>query len=67
MKLVDQAGAQIPPNRRYPAAHADVASAGCRSRLRQRGVDTFRDESKLRASRHPERRPRVMGEHETGV
>src|SRR5437667_9534922 len=64
MQLVDQAGAQILPDGGYAAAEADVAAVRCSARLLQGGVNAFGDKAKLRTSRHPERRPRVMREHE---
>src|SRR5207237_7789380 len=64
MQLVDQAGAQILPNRRYAAAETDVAAARCGGRLLQRGVYAFGDEPKLGAARHLERRAGVMRQHE---
>src|SRR6202049_1222241 len=66
MELVNQAGTQILPNGRYPATDADVAVARCSGGLLQRGGNAFGDEAKLRAARHPERRPRVMRQHEDG-
>src|ERR1700680_805859 len=66
MELVNQAGTQILPNGGYPATDADVPLARCSGGLLQRGVDAFGDEAKLRATRHPERRPRVMRQHEDG-
>lgn len=66
MQLVDQAGLQILPNGRYAAANADVALARCRPRLLQRGMNASGHKLKFRASRHPERWSRVMGEHEDG-
>src|SRR5437879_118933 len=66
MQLVDQTGTQILPNGGNPAAEAHVAPA-CRSaRLLQRDVNAFGDKMKLRTSRHPKRRPRVMRQHEDG-
>src|SRR2546430_15581070 len=66
MQLVDQTGTQILPNGGNPAAEAHVAPA-CRSaRLLQRDVNAFGDKMKLRTSRHPERRARVMRQHEDG-
>src|SRR3989454_867865 len=64
MQLVDQGGAQILPNRGHAATEAHVAAAGCSLRLLQGGVNAFADKAKLRPSRHPERRPRVMRQHE---
>src|SRR5881397_2236643 len=66
MQLVNQRGAQILPNGGYPATEADVAAARCSACLLQSGVNAFGDKAKLRTSRHPERRPRVMGQHEDG-
>src|SRR2546428_10121918 len=66
MQLVNQGGAQILPNTGYAATEADVAAAGCSGRLLQSGVNAFGDKAKLRASRHPKRRPRVMRQHEDG-
>src|SRR5258708_25717584 len=63
MQLVDQGGAQILPNSGYAATEADVAAARCGGRLFQSGVNAFGDKAKLRTSRHPERRPRVMRQH----
>src|SRR5213079_3773564 len=66
MQLVDQAVAQILPDSGYAAAEANVAAVGCSSRLLQSRVNAFGDKAKLRTSRHPERRPRVMRQHEDG-
>src|SRR5437879_11635260 len=66
MQLVNQGGAQILPDSGYAATEADVAAARCSARLLQSGVNAFGDKAKLRASRHPERRPRVMRLHEDG-
>src|SRR5213594_4728889 len=66
MQLVDQAGAQILPDSGYAAAEAHVAAVRCSARLLQGGVNAFGDKAKLRPSRHPERRPRVMRQHEDG-
>src|SRR5216684_5866811 len=66
MQFVDQGGAQILPNGGYAATEAHVAAARCIARLLQSGVNAFGDEAKLRTSRHPERRPRVMRQHEDG-
>src|SRR3989449_837702 len=66
MQLVNQAGAQILPDSGYAATEAHVARARCGARLLQRGVNAFGDKAKLRPSRHPERRPRVMRQHEDG-
>src|SRR6266849_10784021 len=66
MQLVNQSGTQILPNSGCAATEADVAAAGCSGRLFQSGVNAFGDKAKLRTSRHPERRPRVMRQHEDG-
>src|SRR5712692_1496490 len=66
MQLVNQGGAQILPNSGYAATEADVAAARCSGRLLQSGVNVFGDKAKLRTSRHPKRRPRVMRQHEDG-
>src|SRR5213593_2843295 len=66
MQLVNQGGAQILPNSGYAATEADVAAARCSARLLQSGVNAFGGKAKLRTSRHPERRPRVMRQHEDG-
>src|SRR5881396_4088073 len=64
VQLVDQGGAQILPNNGYAATEADVAATGRSGRLLQSGMNAFGDKAKLRTSRHPERRPRVMCQHE---
>src|ERR1700739_2656808 len=66
MQLVNQAGAQKLPNGGYAATQADVAAVRCSSRLFQGRVNAFGDKAKLRTSRHPKRRPRVMCQHEDG-
>src|ERR1700740_857813 len=66
MQLVNQAGAQKLPNGGYAATQADVAAVRCGSRLLQGGVNAFGDKAKLRTSRPPKRRPRVMCQHEDG-
>src|SRR5260370_34755643 len=53
MQLVDQAGAQILPNRGYAAAEADVAAARRGGRLLQSGVKAFAGQTKLPASPPP--------------
>src|SRR5438477_3600867 len=64
MQLVDQTGTLILPNGGNPAAEANVAPA-CRSaRLLLQDVNAFGDKMKLRTSPHPERRARVMRQHE---
>src|ERR1700758_4397093 len=66
MQLVDQGGLQILPNGRYAATEADVAALRGSSCPRQRGMNALGDEAKLRTSRHPERSPRMMRQHEDG-
>src|ERR1700694_331565 len=66
MQLVNQGGAQILPNSGYAATEADVAAVCRRGRLLQSGVKAGGGKAKLRTSRHPERRPRVMRQHEDG-
>ena len=64
VQLVDEAGPQVLANGGHAAAEPHVASARCFDRLLQRGVNALGHEPKLRASRHPERRPRVMRQDE---
>src|SRR6267143_850274 len=66
MQLVNQAGAQILPDSGYAAAEADVAAARCSARLLPSDVNALGDKAKLGTSRHPERRPRIMRQHEDG-
>src|ERR1700694_5301876 len=66
MQLINQGSAQILPNSGYAATEADVAAARCGGRLLQSGVYAFGDKAKLRTSRHPKRRPRVMRQYEHG-
>src|SRR5439155_12659424 len=66
MQLVDQTGTQILPNGGNPAAEVHVAPARRSARLLQGDVNAFGDKMKLRTSRHPKRRPRVMCQHEDG-
>src|SRR6266853_2289751 len=66
MQLVDEGSAQILPNSGHAATEADVAAARCSGRLLQGGVNASGDEAKLRTSRHPKRRPRMMRQHEDG-
>src|SRR6266576_657672 len=66
MQLINLGSAQILPNSCYAATDADVAAARCSARLLQSRVNAFGDKAKLRTSRHPERRPRVMRQHEDG-
>src|SRR6266849_9807749 len=66
MQLVNQGGAQILPYSGYAATEADVAAARSGGRLLQSGVNAPSDKAKLRSSRHPERRPLVMRQHEDG-
>src|SRR5881394_4181822 len=64
MHLVNQRRAQILPNRGHAPSEADVTALGGGGRLLQRSVNAIGDKTKLGASCHPERRPRVMREHE---
>src|SRR5437667_6843528 len=66
MQLVNQGGAQILPHGGYAATEADVAAVCCSGRLLQSGVNALGHKAKLRTSRHPKRRPRVMRQHEDG-
>src|SRR2546421_7747180 len=66
VQLVNQAGAQILPNSGDAATEADIAAACCGARLLQSGVNAFGDKAKLRTALHPERRARVMRQHEDG-
>src|SRR2546421_24979 len=66
MQLVNQAGAQILPNSGNAAAEAHVAATRRSARLLQGDVNAFSDEAKFRTPRHPERRARVMRQHEDG-
>src|SRR5438034_7405658 len=66
MQLVNQAGAQILPDCGYAAAETDIAAARRSTRLLQSDVNALGDKAKLRISRHPERRARVMRQHEHG-
>src|SRR3954447_9065296 len=66
MHLVNQPGTHILPNRGYATTNADVAAARCSGGLIQSSVNAFGDEAKLRTSRHPDGRPRVMRQHEDG-
>src|SRR5260370_22437739 len=66
MQLVNQGGAQILPYSGYAATEADVAAARSSGGLLQSGVHATSDKAKLRSSRHPERRPLVMCQHEDG-
>src|SRR5437660_3463208 len=66
MQLINQGSAQILPNSCYAATDADVAAARCSGRLLESGVNALGDKAKLRTSRHPKRRPRVMRQHEDG-
>src|SRR5437879_9424843 len=63
-QLVRQGGAQILPYSGYAATEADVAAARGSGRLLQSVVNAPGDKTKLRTSRHPERRPLVMRQHE---
>src|SRR6266576_6558641 len=64
MQFVNQGGAQILPNSGYAATEANVAAARCCLRLLQSSVNAFSDKAELCASRHSERRSRVMRQHE---
>src|SRR5579859_2031140 len=64
MHLVDQAGAQILPDRGDTATDPHVASSSSGLCLRQGGVNPFGDEMKLRPARHLEYLARVMRQHE---
>src|ERR1700687_5448030 len=66
MQLVNQGGPQILSDGGYAATEANVAAAGGSGRLLQSGVNAIGDKAKLRTSRHLERRPRVMRQHEDG-
>src|SRR5690242_20086161 len=66
MQLVNQGRAQILPDRGYTAAEADVAAARRSNRLLQSRMNAFGDKAKFRTSRHPQRRPRMMRQHEDG-
>src|ERR1700687_3606501 len=66
MQLVNQAGLQILPNGRHANTNADAAPPRRSPRLLHRGMNAFGDKPKLRASRHAERRSRVMSQHEDG-
>src|SRR6478672_41655 len=64
MQLINKAGAQILTQRGHPATEAHVLST--RSRLLQGGLNASRDEMKLGAARHLQRRARMVGQHEDG-
>src|SRR6266446_5714381 len=64
MQLVNQGGAQILPYSGYAATEAHVTAARSSVRLLQSVVNAPGDKTKLRSSRHPERRPLVMRQHE---
>src|SRR6516165_11489341 len=64
MQLIDQRGPQVLPNCRYAATQANIARARRSARLLQCGVNAFRDKAKHGASRHGQRRARVMRQHE---
>src|ERR1700687_6168952 len=66
MQLVNQVGAKILPNSGYASTEADVAAVRCGGRLLQSGMNAFRDKTKLRSSRHLNRRPRVVCQHKDG-
>src|SRR5438445_2025438 len=64
MHLVNQRRAQILPNRGHAPSEADITALGGGGRLLQGSVNAVGDKTKLGASCHPERRPRVMRQHE---
>src|SRR6266849_8812494 len=64
VELVDEGFAQVLPNRSYASTQSDVAAARRIPCLLQRRMNTLGDERQLRAARHPERRSRVMRQHE---
>src|SRR5579864_3079308 len=66
MQFVNQTRAQILPDRRDAAAKADVAVTRRGSGLLQRGVNAVRHKAELRIALHPERRARVVRQHEDG-
>src|SRR5258706_16173999 len=66
MQLVNQGSTQILPDSGYTPTETDVAAVRRGGRLLQSGVNASRDKAKLRTSRHPERRPRMMRQHEDG-
>src|SRR5712692_367322 len=66
VRLIDQPGAQILPNRRDAAAHPNVALARGIPGLLQRRVNTVGDEPKLGAACHALWTPGMMSQHEDG-
>src|ERR1700683_2942787 len=66
MQFVNQARAQIVPDRTNPTSKADVAATRGGRCFLQCGVNAFRDKPKLRTALHPERRSRIMRQHEDG-
>src|SRR4030095_970662 len=60
MHFINQGSAQILPNSGHAATETNVAAARCCLRLLQSSVNAFSDKVELCASRHFERRPRVM-------
>src|SRR5213083_757944 len=66
MQLVDQGRLQILPNSGHATTEADVAPARCCSRLFKSCVYAFGNKAKLRSSRHPNRRSRVVRQHVDG-
>src|SRR5690349_7517080 len=64
VQLVDEPRAQILTDRRHAAAQPDISTARRLPRLSQRGVNAIGDKPKLRAARHAERWPRMMGQDE---
>src|SRR5436309_14379336 len=63
MQLVDQGRLQILPNSGHATTEADVAPARCCSRLFKSCVYAVGNKAKLRSSRHPNRRSRVVRQH----
>src|SRR5258708_6220591 len=66
MQLVDQRGAQILANGGHAAPEAHVTAACGGLCLLQGGVYALGDKTEFGAPRHPDRRPRVMRQHEDG-
>ena len=63
MKLVNQAGAEVLPNRGNPAAQPHILFASDLLGLGERGFDSFGDETKLRSTLHRDGRSWIVGEH----
>ena len=64
VQLVNEAGAEVLPDRGHAATQSDVAAACGVPGLLQRGVNPVGDEMKYRAALHREGRSRVMSQHE---